>query len=74
MRVSERSAMVSKSLRDTQVRRDLGVIVLAVRKGGGEMLFNPSADTVIEAGDHLIAMGPTERLESLAQLLTEVSL
>jgi voltage-gated potassium channel len=74
MRVSEHSVLVSKSLRDTQVRRDLGVIVLAVRKGGGEMLFNPSADTVIEAGDHLIAMGPPEKLEGLAQLLAEVKL
>ena len=39
------------------MRRDMGVIVLAIRKAGGEMLFNPPPDTRIAAGDHLIVMG-----------------
>jgi len=33
-----------------QVRRELGVIVLAIRRAGGEMVFNPAADLKIAAG------------------------
>lgn len=53
-----------------QVRRDLGVIVLAIRKAEGRMIFNPSADAVIDGGDHLIVMGEPQRLRQLEALLT----
>jgi voltage-gated potassium channel len=55
----------AKSLRDLQVGRDLGVIVLAIRKASGQMLFNPPAETKISAGDHLIAMGAAPNLRRL---------
>ena len=71
VRVSEHSEFVSRSLQQTQVRRDLGVVVLAIRKADGKMLFNPPAEEMIGAGDHLIAMGPVEKLRQLEKLLTE---
>ena len=44
------------------------MIVLAVRKAAGEMLFNPPTEMTITAGDHLIVMGATDRLQKLEQL------
>jgi voltage-gated potassium channel len=67
--VPERSEIASKSIKDMQIRRDLGVIVLAVRKGDGEMLFNPPADTLIVGGDCLIVMGRQENLRVLEALV-----
>jgi voltage-gated potassium channel len=64
--------MASKSLKQVQVRRDLGVIVLAIRKAGGEMLFNPPAEAVLEAGDFLVVMGEHENVRKLKTLLAEV--
>ncbi len=69
MRVSETSAMVAKSIRETQFGRDLGVIVLAIRKGDGQMQFNPPADTAVRGGDYLIVMGKQENLHVLENLL-----
>jgi len=69
VRVAQTSELVSRSLKQIQVRRDLGVIVLAIRKASGKMVFNPPADAVIEAGDFLIVMGEhanLRRLEALA--------
>jgi len=68
IQVAEHAEANAKSLRDLQVRRDLGVIVLAIRKAGGEMLFNPPAETEIAAGDHLIAMGAAPALHKLEAL------
>jgi voltage-gated potassium channel len=54
-----------------QLRRDIGVIVLAIRKPGGEMLFNPPADLEIAPGAFLIAMGQSPQLRKLEELLTQ---
>ena len=54
------------------VRKELGVIVLAIRKANGEMLFNPPAEAKISGGDHLIVMGRPEGLRKLEQLLAEI--
>jgi voltage-gated potassium channel len=60
-----------KTIRDMQIRRDLGVIVLAIRKHDGNMIFNPPADTLIVRGDCLIVMGKQENLRRLEVLVTE---
>jgi voltage-gated potassium channel len=72
VRVPATSDLASKTLQQMQIRRDLGVIVLAIRKSDGRMLFNPPAEAEIEGGDYLIAMGETANLNKLAQMLTEV--
>lgn len=72
LRVAEGSELASKSLRQLQLRRDLGVIVLAIRKADGQMQFNPPADAVLESGDFLIAMGDRSNLRKLEGFLTGV--
>jgi voltage-gated potassium channel len=69
--VTPSSEFVSKSLRQTSIRSELGVIVLAIRKTDGQMIFNPPADLAIEAGDILIVMGPPEQLRKLETLMEE---
>lgn len=72
MRVAEGSEMVAKSLQQIQLRRDLGVIVLAIRKAHGEMIFNPTAAAVLDGGDYLIVMGEHENVRKLETLLAGV--
>ena len=66
------SEYASKSLLETQIRRELGVIVLAIRKSDGRMIFNPPAEAEIHAGDCLIVMGELASLRKLEQMLAEV--
>lgn len=73
VRVEESSEFVSRTLQQMQIRRDIGVIVLAIRKGDGNMLFNPPAETEIHGGDHLIVMGEQANLRKLESLLTGAS-
>jgi voltage-gated potassium channel len=72
VKVSGSSELAGKSLAQVQVRRELGVIVLAIRRAGGQMLFNPPADAVIAAGDYLIAMGEAANLRQLERRVSEV--
>ena len=70
VRISENSEVVSKTIKDMQLSRDLGVIVMAVRKNDGKMLFNPPAETAVHGGDYLIVMGPLQKLRALESLVT----
>jgi len=67
--VAEGADVVRKTLGDLKVRQDTGVMVLAVRKPDGNMVFNPPADTQIAAGDFLIAMGEQAHLRAFDGLL-----
>ncbi len=68
VRVNEDSVCVRRSLADLQIRREIGVIVLAIRRSSGEMLFNPDATAAVNAGDFLIAMGNQDQLQRLERL------
>lgn len=69
VQVSTRSSFADRTLAEVHAQRDLDVIVLAVRTAAGEMLFNPPPEMTIAAGDHLIVMGGTDRLQKLEHLL-----
>jgi voltage-gated potassium channel len=64
--VAPSSPYVGHKLKFTNIRSELDVVIVAVRRNSsGEMIFNPSGDACIESGDMLIAIG---RAESLAKL------
>jgi voltage-gated potassium channel len=71
VKVSARSAYVDSTIAGMQIRSEMGVIVLAIRKADGKMLFNPPSDTRIAVGDHLIVMGQEEGLQKLESALNE---
>lgn len=60
--VTASNQFVGQTLETSRLRQRYGVIVLAVQKPAEAMRFNPSGDTLIEAGDYLIAMGEGEGL------------
>ena len=63
------SALAGQSLRDSAVRQDLGIIIVAIKKPvEGRMVFNPAPDTVIEPGDLLITLGHRQQLDRLERL------
>jgi voltage-gated potassium channel len=41
---------------------------VAIKKPGGEMVFNPAPEAIIEANDVLITLGPRPQLDRLAAL------
>ena len=68
LRVVEGSKLVGSSLHESDVRRRFGVIVLAIRREGGRLDFNPGPEQTISAGDFLIAMGDSAKLRELENL------
>ena len=67
MVVAAGSALAGARLGDTTIRRDLNVIVVAIRRAD-QLIYNPGADAVFEAEDRIIAIGRTEQLSGLIVL------
>jgi voltage-gated potassium channel len=68
--VSEKSRLNGKTLIESGIRQEMDVIIVAVRKKNGEMKFNPSSQTRIEAGDTLISLGKSDDLRKLSKILS----
>ncbi len=65
------ASIVGKTLEASRLRQALGIIVLAIKGEGSDMLFNPPPDALIRAGDHLIAMGDLHGLRQLERMASE---
>lgn len=64
------SPLVGQSLKASPVRSELGIIIVAIKKPDGKMLFNPPPEAILEPGDLLITLGhrqQLDRLESMAR-------
>ena len=61
--VEEGSSLVGKTLAEADIRDVYGVSVIAVQ--GEETVPNPEPDTVIEAGETLVLVGPEEGYDRL---------
>jgi voltage-gated potassium channel len=66
--VEDSSPLVRQVLQETPMRAELDIVVISIRRANGDTLFNPSGDTVIEAGDILIAIGKMEALSRLNEM------
>lgn len=59
--VRPQSPLAGKPLSDTGLLRKHRVLVVAIKRPDGTMLFNPQGTTPIQAGDALIVLGPAIR-------------
>jgi voltage-gated potassium channel len=64
-RVLDGSRLAGVSIEQSGMRRELGLIIVAIKNVAGHMKFNPSPDTRLEVGDILIALGDRPHLDEL---------
>ena len=65
VRVGEGSAFAGKTVHDSKLRQDFGIIVLAIKREGQKMQFNPKSTDPILAGDILVVMGDPAKLREV---------
>ncbi len=66
--VDAKSDFVGKRLSDTNIRAELDLVIVAIRRKAGEMIFHPSGETIINEADLLIAIGKAESMQKLTEL------
>jgi voltage-gated potassium channel len=58
------SFLAGKTLINSSIRKDLGIIIVGIKKGE-HMIFNPAPSTEIEPGDILITLGEPPSIKNL---------
>jgi voltage-gated potassium channel len=67
--VGESSDLINVMLKDSGIRQNYNLIIIAIKKPDGSMLFNPSFEAVIKPDDTMIAVGEVDNLKKLEQIL-----
>jgi len=63
--IQEASQLSGMTLDECGIGRELGIIIVAIKNGNGELKFNPTFRSTIHAGDTLIALGESSKLKIL---------
>jgi len=71
--VGHASIMTNVILKDSGIRQKYNLIIIAIKKADGNMLFNPSYETVLQSGDTVIALGKIENLCKLEKKMNPLS-
>ena len=56
--------LADQSLSEARIRERLGVTVVAVTRGGGDVVLNPPAETIVRAGDRVRIFGLPDQIEA----------
>lgn len=69
--VPQSSAFVGKALKDTPIRKETRLLVIAVKRAKEGFVYNPEPDLVIDEGSTLIVMGEVASVLKLRKLVSE---
>ena len=67
--IDSKSRFTGKNLIDSRLRQDFGVIIVAIKKLSGEMIFNPMPLETLEAGDVIVLIGKKDDLKRMNEIL-----
>ena len=60
--IPDDAVLVGKELMHSGIRSQYNLIVVAIKRRDGSMIYNPSPQELLEAGDILVVIGPQENL------------
>jgi voltage-gated potassium channel len=69
--IPDKSTYIGATLKDTPIRRETRLLVVAVRSADRTFLYNPDPEYELAAGTTLIVMGEAESVVKLRKMLSE---
>ena len=66
--IQEASSLTGLTLDECGIGRELGIIIVAIKKADGDLRFNPTFRSSIDAGDTLIALGEISKMKILEDM------
>jgi len=66
--VEEASSLAGKTIKEADIRAKNWVVIVALKREKGKILFNPRADTRIEVGDKVAVIGEPEHFSQFEKM------
>ena len=63
--IKDDSGLANQSIVEAGIRQKFGVIVVAIKRAGGVMEFNPPPEAMMRPGDELVVLGRTDSVKAL---------
>lgn len=63
------SNLIGKTIIESNLRQNYGLIVVAIKKQSGEMVFNPMPSEMLEKGDVIVVIGKKEEMLRMQSIL-----
>jgi voltage-gated potassium channel len=67
--VSDKASIAGKTLMKSGLRKKYNIIVVAIKRSGEPMIFNPTPDITIAIGDILILLGDSNHISELEKVI-----
>ena len=64
---------IGQTLKESKLRTLTGVLIVAIRRAGGELIIGPTAEVQLMPKDFLICLGTAEQLESMNRTLCPIN-
>ncbi|WP_136809866.1 potassium channel family protein [Desulfosediminicola flagellatus] len=64
------SPITGKTVVSSKLRQDFGVIIIAIKRKSGEMVFNPGPAEVFDAGDTIVVIGKNAELKRMSAIIS----
>lgn len=71
--VNKKARITGSNLKECRIRETANVIVVAIKKPGQDLVFNPSPETEILAGDTLLVLGDKDSIVKFEQVYIKAS-
>ena len=68
IRVGAASELLGLTMKESGIRQNYDLMIIAIRKPDDTMLFNPGADTIIEAGEVMVVVGRAKSIKQLERV------
>lgn len=65
MRINPQSNFAGKTILESNLRNDFGIIVVAIKKHSGIMIFNPVSTEILESNDVLVVIGKNQQMHEI---------
>jgi len=67
--VQEHSSIVKKTLKESEISKNIGIIISAIKSANTDkLIFNPSSKTIINPSDILIVFGSSDQIKQLKKI------